>query len=263
MTIGNVSNYFAMNQKTIIGKQKENESGFADSLTMNLNQPEEETTKQTMLQTEEEQEESTADTASKMMKQFYNFIQDKIENSDTKYQIGGTEMTNEEWQKLIANVDNAIEDQSEDQAADETTIKKEENEIEVKRTKSMNAYEELHNTTKKAPYSELAKDGIIEYNGVVYVCDDEHQSINLGDVSNSADVIRIPLSGGGTLNVNRDNIGSLAKSIGMFSPEDVNLIMRALTLDAKVQRTKKEIDDMTNGIGNGNTNMENTETVDE
>ena len=47
--------------------------------------------------------------------------------------------------------------------------------------------------------------------------------------------------------VNRDNLGDLAKAIGMFSPEDVNLIMRAITLDAKIQQMQYQIDEETSG----------------
>lgn len=99
-----------------------------------------------------------------------------------------------------------------------------------------------------APYSYLAKDGIIEYKGVMFVCDDEHRTLNLGDTSDPKKCLRIPLSRGGSLVVNRDNLGDLAKAIGMFSPEDVNLIMRAIAEDAKIQQMKNQIDDETSGI---------------
>lgn len=98
------------------------------------------------------------------------------------------------------------------------------------------------------PYNHLAKDGIIEYNGVVFVCDEEHKAICLGDVSDKSKCLNIPLSGGGCLIVNRDSLGSLAKAIGMFSPEDVNLIMRAIAEDAKIQQMKQQIDDETSGL---------------
>ena len=74
----------------------------------------------------------------------------------------------------------------------------------------------------KVPYGEMAEDGVIEYNGVTFVCDYEHNRLTLGDTTNKEDCINIPLSGGGSLLVNRDNIDALSKAIGMFSPEDVN-----------------------------------------
>ena len=46
-------------------------------------------------------------------------------------------------------------------------------------------------TQLKCPYSHLAKDGLIEYNGVVFVCDYKRNSICLGDVSDSKNVLNI------------------------------------------------------------------------
>ncbi len=63
-------------------------------------------------------------------------------------------------------------------------------------------------------------------------------------------VLNIPLSGGGHLKVNRDSIGLLSKAVGMFSPEDLNLIMRAIAEDTKIQSVQKEIEDEEASIGN-------------
>lgn len=104
-------------------------------------------------------------------------------------------------------------------------------------------------TAPKVPYGHLAKDGVIVYNGVLFTCDEKTNSICLGDVSDSRKVINVTLSGGGHLKVNRDNIGQLSKAIGMFSPEDVNLIMRAIHQDTKVQSMQKEIEDLEAGVG--------------
>lgn len=98
------------------------------------------------------------------------------------------------------------------------------------------------------PYSYMAKDGIIDYKGVIFVCDTEHKSLCLGNMSDPKKCLNIPLSGGGSLVVNRDNLGDLAKAIGMFSPEDVNLILRAIAEDAKIQQMQQEIDDDTSGL---------------
>ena len=120
-------------------------------------------------------------------------------------------------------------------------------------------FEALYNYTtnkSKVPYAHLAKDGIIEYKGVVFVCDEKTNSICLGDMSNPKDVLNIPLSNGGSLRVNRDNLGDLSKAIGMFSPEDVNLIMRAMAQDAKIQQMQNEIEEDKNSIGDGNTNVD-------
>lgn len=104
-------------------------------------------------------------------------------------------------------------------------------------------------TVPKVPYGHLAKDGVIVYNGVLFTCDERTNSICLGDVTDPKKVINVTLSGGGHLKVNRDNLGQLGKAIGMFSPEDVNLIMRAVHQDAKVQSMQKEIEDLEAGVG--------------
>lgn len=102
------------------------------------------------------------------------------------------------------------------------------------------------------PYSHLAdENGVIEYNGVTFLVNKEKNWLCLGDVSNLKNVICIPLSEGGCLMVNRGSIGALGRAIGMFSPEDVNRILRALKMDAKIQEMKKEIEDMEDGIGKG------------
>lgn len=101
-----------------------------------------------------------------------------------------------------------------------------------------------------APYSYLANEkGVIEYNGVVFTLDHERRWLCLGDMSNIDDVIRIPLRQGGCLMVNRNSIDALGRAIGMFSPEDVNRILRALKMDAKIQEMKKEIEEMEDGVG--------------
>ena len=72
----------------------------------------------------------------------------------------------------------------------------------------------------KVPYGEMAEDGVIEYNGVVFVCDYDHNRLTLGDTSNEKDCINIPLSGGGSLLVNRNNIDALSKAIGEYFGTD-------------------------------------------
>ena len=102
----------------------------------------------------------------------------------------------------------------------------------------------------KVPYGNLAQDGVINYNGICFVCDERTNSICLGNMEEKDKVINITLSGGGHLRVNRDNISDLAKAAGMFSPEDLNLIMRAIARDTKIQSMKQEMDDMKADVGN-------------
>lgn len=101
----------------------------------------------------------------------------------------------------------------------------------------------------RAPYSVLAdENGEVEYNGVVFQCDYDNNRLCLGDVSDLDDCISVPLENGGCLVVNRENIDGLSKAIGMFSPEDVNRIMRAIAQDAKVRQMKQQIDDQASGM---------------
>lgn len=101
----------------------------------------------------------------------------------------------------------------------------------------------------KVPYGRLAKDGTIVYNGVCFVCDEETNSICLGDMTDKKNVLTIALSGGGHLKVNRDSIGLLSKAAGMFSPEDLNLIMRAISMDTRLQSMQKELEDEEASVG--------------
>ncbi len=116
---------------------------------------------------------------------------------------------------------------------------------------------------KKAPYSHLAKDGVINYNGVTFICDNEKQRICLGDVSDPKNCITVGLSGGGSLCVNRDNLGDLSKAIGMFSPEDVNRIMRAIAQDTKCQQMQQELDDEKNNVAEISDSSKNAEKEEE
>lgn len=117
------------------------------------------------------------------------------------------------------------------------------------------------NRSDKVPYGYLAKDGVITYNGVTFVCDYEKNAICLGDMSNPKQVLTVPLSGGGSLMVNRSNIGQLSKAIGMFSPEDINRILRAIALDAKCQQELHEIDEMEGNPDNFTPEDTDTETT--
>ena len=95
----------------------------------------------------------------------------------------------------------------------------------------------------KCPYSHLAKDGLIEYNGVIFVCDYKRNSICLGDMSNPKNVLNISLPSGGNLKVNVDSFGDLSKAAGMFSPADLNAIMRAIAQYNHCTKKFNELDE--------------------
>lgn len=78
------------------------------------------------------------------------------------------------------------------------------------------------------PYGHLARDGVINYNGVTFVCDPKTNSICLGDMSNPKEVLTVNLPSGGHLKMNVNNFGDISKAVGMFSPKDLNEIIRAI-----------------------------------
>lgn len=109
-------------------------------------------------------------------------------------------------------------------------------------------YQEIMNAIPDVPYGILAKDGIIDYNGVIFVCDPKTNSINLGDCSVRSNCISVQLECGGFLNINRENIGQLAGCMDMFSAEDQERILRAIHQDQHLVRKNHEIDEIVNGI---------------
>jgi hypothetical protein len=87
----------------------------------------------------------------------------------------------------------------------------------------------LKGEQQKCPYNHLAKNNMIKYNGVIFMCDYDTNSICLGDMTEPKKVLNISLPSGGSLRVNVDSVGGLSKAAGMFSPEDLNAILRAIS----------------------------------
>lgn len=106
-------------------------------------------------------------------------------------------------------------------------------------------------------------DGLVSYNGVTFVLNSENQQLCLGDMDEKDNILTIPLSRGGTLKVNRDNIDDLGRAIGMFSPEDINRILRAISEDAQCRRKLNEIEEDKNSIGEEDTSTEDMEEKQE
>ena len=174
-----------------------------------------------------------------------NEIAEKLQKGETQesFEIGGSSFTNSEWDKLISKVDSQIDEIKEQKLRKEKQEEQQEAyEVAASRTNSM--FQKLNGVYKQAcPYEYLAKDGVIEYNGIVFACDTENNAISLGDVSDKSKVITVRLS---------ENIGDLSQAMGMFSPEDVNCILRALADDAKIQKTEEEIEEAGAHIGEEN-----------
>lgn len=118
-----------------------------------------------------------------------------------------------------------------------------ETEAEDSKVKGSNFMDHLNGNYSKVPYGNLAQDGTITYKGVVFVCDEQHNRICLGDVSDEKKCLNIRLKDGGSLTVNRDNLGDLSKAITMFCPEDINRILTAIAEDKQAQQVQWQIQD--------------------
>ena len=188
----------------------------------------------------------------------------KVRNGETEpsFSIGAGSFTVKEWDKLMDKVDKNLEAIKKEQEQRREALEKEDQEkresnqdkftsilegSDVRRNYFM---EKMNGTYKKSfPYEHLAENGVIVYNGVEFICDAEKNAICLGDMSNKKDVLTIPLEGGGSLMVNRNNIGDLSRAITMFSPEDIKRIMCAIADDNKARETQEEIEEDKNSIG--------------
>lgn len=179
--------------------------------------------------------------------QYQADIMKKIRRGETEdsIPIGGASYTQTEWKRALRSVDEQLEAAKREQRE---RFRKEEDRAEARRVYEAavsgrgSAMESLHQTYD-VPYGYMAKDGEIEYNGVTFVCDSLTHSICLGDVGDKENTLTIPLEGGGCLKVNRNNLDELQKAIGMFSPEDVNRILRAITKDNKAKQMEQELED--------------------
>ena len=123
-------------------------------------------------------------------------IFDKVKNNETEEEIqtGGASFTQSKWRKLMESVDQQIEDVREQQ---EKRAEQQQEKAEAKRiyeAVSTGKKPTLEISYKNAdvPYGELAQDGVIQYNGVIFVCDEKTNSICLGDMSDKSKVLNIP-----------------------------------------------------------------------
>lgn len=183
--------------------------------------------------------------------QYQEEIMIKLKKGETEESIalGAGSFTQTEWKKVLENIDKQQEEVKEEQ---KNRFEKQEREAEAAKiyeaavASKGNPVENLRQTYK-VPYGYLAEDGVIEYNGVTFVCDERTNSICLGNVDDKANTLIIPLSEGGCLKVNRDNLEELTAAIGMFSPEDINRILRAIAKDNKAREMKQELEANKNG----------------
>ena len=204
--------------------------------------------------------------AMELMQQRKSQILEKLKNGDAEEAIvtGGNAFTESVWKKMLEGLDDYLDEVKEEQKIRFAKMDEEQQEkellqkrlIEKEMLTESNIKEVLvarTGGTLDVPYGYLAKNGVIEYNGVIFVCDEIHNAICLGDMTDESNVLSIPLSEGGCLKVNRDNIDDLAKAISMFSPEDIKKIMEAIATDAKCQQMQQEMDETQNSISGSTT----------
>ena len=193
-------------------------------------------------------------------------ILEKLKNGDAEEAIvtGGNAFTESVWNKMLEGVDNYLDEVKEEQKIRFAKMDEEQQEKELLQKRLMQKEMQAESNIKEVlvartggtldvPYGYLAKNGVIEYNGVIFVCDEIHNAICLGDMTDEKNVLSIPLTEGGCLKVNRDNISDLAKAISMFSPEDIKKIMEAIATDAKCQQMQQEMDETLNSISGSTT----------
>lgn len=201
-----------------------------------------------------------------LMQQRKSQILEKLKNGDAKEAIvtGGNAFTESVWNKMLEGVDNYLDEVKEEQKVRFAKMDEEQQEKELLQKRLMEKEMQAESGIKEVlvartggtldvPYGYLANNGVIEYNGVIFVCDEVHNAICLGDMTDESEVLSIPLTEGGCLKVNRDNISDLAKAISMFSPEDIRRIMEAIATDAKCQQMQQEMDETLNSISGSTT----------
>lgn len=197
----------------------------------------------------EDLKEREAEALEKWKKQTEEYISKQRSSQDLEYEqnvmMGGA-LYSMRFQRLNESMFSA--EQSEEEKPDaEDSIEDFISEETIQKL----ATEAIVGARGKTPYSILDndKDGVIEYNGVIFVADEKTNSICLGDVTTDPDnVLTVQLSDGGYLKVNLDELDSLSKAIGMFSPEDINRIMRAIAQHNKLKQIEQQIEDETSGL---------------
>lgn len=204
-----------------------------------------------------------------LMQQRRSQILEKLKSGETEESIvtGGNSFTDSVWKQMLESVDSYLDVVKEEQKVRFAKMDEEKEEKELlqqrlvaekitkqREERSVKEILTVHaGGSTEVPYGYLAKDGIIEYKGVIFVCDEEHHAICLGDMTNPANVLTIPLTEGGCLKVNRENIGELSKAISMFSPEDIRRIMEAIAQDAKCRQMQEEMEETIHSVSGSTT----------
>lgn len=115
---------------------------------------------------------------------------------------------------------------------------------------------------------DAAADHVVTYNGVAMAIDSENQKISVGDTVNERS-INVSLSNGYTLSFTRDSIDSISQMLDLFTPEDINKIMEAITIDNMTTSVEEENEQLKDKAAQGKTgaadaseSSEESETVE-
>lgn len=195
-------------------------------------------------------EGQSCDNPMELLSQRKKELGEKIKSGELeeKIEIGAGAYTNKEWDNMLQKLDR-VEAEIKEEIEEEIEERKEElSDDEMAELLGNRSVEPLHRSEAKFPYAYLAQDGVINYNGVTFVCDEMRNALLLGDCSDMKNCIRVNLENGGSLIVNRENLEELSGAISMFTPEDIRRILCAIADDKKIQATQQEIDDTTNSM---------------
>ena len=157
---------------------------------------------------------------------------DNLERAD-KQRAERRQNWQEQWEEFIANARQSYREILCEEESDHSLF-----------VQGLSQNKEISDKQSNIPYSEYMRDGAIVYNGVSFQYGEGF--LALGDVSNPANVLAIPLASGGVLLVNRNCIDQLGKAMGMFSAEDFGNILRAIAEDRKIQSVKYEMEENEN-----------------
>lgn len=189
---------------------------------------------------EKAQTQEAADTEEEFqhaLDKFYVYAEERVKEGPPEFAIGAAEFSVKDWEKMLEAVDEEIDAMKEDL---QERIDEKEEDAKKKGIDELVRKRELEK--QEGPYAFLKGDGSeLVYNGVVFTYD-QSGALCLGDTSNPDDVITIYLTDG-VFKMNRNSIADLSQAIGMFSPEDINRILRAISQDAKCKKKLNEIEE--------------------
>ena len=135
---------------------------------------------------------SVQNQAMDLLQQRKSQILEKLKNGDAEDAIvtGGNAFTESVWNKMLEGVDEYLDEVKEEQQIRFAKMDEEQQEKELLQKRLMEKEMQAESGIKEAlvartggtldvPYGYLAKNGVIEYNGVIFVCDVIHNAFVL------------------------------------------------------------------------------------